>query len=332
MPTDTLQEPTTEAQKEWVLHVAHVLGAKEPALTVSKVEVREPSCFDADRTEDVATEKARRERRRVLILPREHGAWGLLLVPLVTGAGIALRGSSNVFPLVLLVTTALILFWLRTPVESLLGTSPIRVQTDEEFRDVLFVAGYLSIVAALALGMLLWSGRNPLLWWIGAAAGVAFAAQAVIKKLGRNARMLSEIVGIIGLTASAPAAYYVVTGKFGPTAWMLWLANLLFAGDQIHYVQLRIHTARVEGFRAKLRRGWAFAVGQAVMTTAITMACVTGLMPVIASLAFSPLLFRGWYYFVQESKPLVVRRLGWNELAQAVVFCVVFIAAFAATR
>jgi cytochrome bd-type quinol oxidase subunit 1 len=68
------------------------------------------------------------------------------------------------------------------------------------------------------------------------------------------------------------------------------------------------------------------------MTTAITMACVTGLMPVIASLAFSPLLFRGWYYFVQESKPLVVRRLGWNELAQAVVFCVVFIAAFAATR
>jgi hypothetical protein len=256
----------------------------------------------------------------------------LLLGPLVTGAGIALRGSSNEFPLVLLVTTALILFWLRTPVESLLGTSPIRVQTDEEFRDVLFVAGYLSIVAALALGMLLWSGRNPLLWWIGAAAGVAFAAQAVIKKLGRNARMLSEIVGIIGLTASAPAAYYVVTGKFGPTAWMLWLANLLFAGDQIHYVQLRIHTARVEGFRAKLRRGWAFAVGQAVMTTAITMACVTGLMPVIASLAFSPLLFRGWYYFVQESKPLVVRRLGWNELAQAVVFCVVFIAAFAATR
>jgi len=178
MPTQTLPEPTTDAQKEWVLEVARVLGAKEPALGVPRVEVREPSCLDADRTEDLAIEKARRERRRALILPREHGAWGLLLVPLITGGGIALRQSSNVFPLLLLFTTALILFWLRTPVESLLGTSAIKVQTEEEFRDVLFVAGYLGIVAALALGMLVWSGRNPLLWWIGAAAGTACAGES----------------------------------------------------------------------------------------------------------------------------------------------------------
>ena len=50
--------------------------------------------------------------------------------------------------------------------------------------------------------------------------------------------MLSEIVGTIGLTASGSAAYYVMTGKFGSTAWMLWIANLGFAGNQIHYVQL----------------------------------------------------------------------------------------------
>ncbi len=30
-----------------------------------------------------------------------------------------------------------------------------------------------------------------------------------------STRMLSEIVGTIGLTASGPAAYYVITGKFG---------------------------------------------------------------------------------------------------------------------
>ena len=79
------------------------------------------------------------------------------------------------------------------------------------------------------------------------------------------------MVGTIGLTASAPAAYYVITGNFNATTWILWLANILFAGDQIHYVQLRIHTAKVEGFRAKLARGWAFAVGQALMTAIITL-------------------------------------------------------------
>jgi len=243
-----------------------------------------------------------------------------------------LRENNNVFPLLLLLTAALMLFWLRTPLESLLGTSAIKAQTDEERRDVMFAAGYLATVAGVALAMLLWAGHNPYLWWIGIAAGVTFAAQALLKKLGRQARMLSEIVGTIGLTAAAPAAYYVVTGKLGPTAWMLWVANLLFAGDQIHYVQLRIHTAKVQGFRAKLAHGWAFALGQALMTAIITLACMTRLMPPIASLAFSPLLFRGWFYFVQEPKPLAVRRLGWSELVHASAFCVLLIATFVVAK
>ena len=128
--------------------------------------------------------------------------------------------------------------------------------------------------------------------------------------------MLSEIVGTIGLTASGPAAYYVITGKFGAMAWVVWAANLIFAGDQIHYVQLRIHTARVEGFLAKLKRGWAFAAGQLLMTAVLTIACLSGLIPAIASVAFSPLLFRGWFYFIQNPGPLAVRKLGWNELSQ----------------
>ena len=276
-----------------------------------------------------ATEKAQSQRRQSLILPREHGAWGLLLVPMVTGAGIALRASSNFFPFILLLTAALTLFWLRTPLESLLGTSALRAQTTEERREVAFVALYLGSVAALALLMLLWAGNNPLLWLIGCAAGAAFVAQALLKKLGRWARMLAEVVGTIGLTSSAPAAYYVITGKFGLTAWTLWLANLIFAGNQIHYVQLRIHTARVQGLREKLSRGWAFAIGQALMTVALTIACLTGLIPALASLAFAPVMFRGWLYFVQKPAPLLVRRLGWSELSQAIAFCVLFLLTFA---
>jgi hypothetical protein len=278
------------------------------------------------------TAKASRERRRALILPREHGAWGLLLVPLVTGAGVAFRQSTHVFPGILLLVAALALFWLRTPIESLLGTCAMRAHTADERRAVASVIAVLVAVAALALGALLWAGQNPYLWLIGASAGVAFVGQALLKKLGRQARMLSEIVGTIGLTASGPAAYYVITGKFGAMAWILWIANLIFAGDQIHYVQLRIHTARIEGFRAKLKRGWVFAAGQLAMTLAITVACLAGVIPAIASLAFSPLLFRGWYYFIQGPAPLVVRKIGWNELSHAVAFCAIFIAAFAIAK
>jgi len=284
------------------------------------------------RSESDATEKARRERRRALIVPREHGAWGLLLVPMITGAGVAFRECFHIFPLILLSAAALSLFWLRTPVESLLGTSVMRAQSNEEYRTVKsFVMG-LGAIAALTLGALLWAGRNTGLWPLGAAVLVAFAGQALLKKTGRRARMLSEIVGTIGLTASAPAAYYVITGNFNATAWMLWLANILFAGDQIHYVQLRIHTATVEGFRTKLTRGWAFAAGQALMTAVLTLACLMRLMPPIVSLAFCPLLFRGWFYFIQEPGPLIVRRLGWNEVKHAAAFCVLFISTYTLGR
>jgi|GEM_PF-393185 len=335
-------------------HLPHIFRARSGKPRLSEIE---ELSLNLSRPNPMAESRpapqAHPDRRRALILPREHGAWGLLLVPMVTGAGIALRETTNIVPFLLLLTSALAFFWLRTPVESLLGTSVMRAETNEERRTVMQVIGALAAVAALSLAALLWAGRNPVLWLIGGVAAAAFLSQALLKSMSKqsprltregeaerprskesiqNLRMLSEIVGTIGLTLSASAAYYVMTGKLGPTAWMLWFANLLFAGDQIHYVQFRIHTARVEGLRAKLARGRGFAIGQALMTAALTIACLSRLMPAIASVAFAPLLFRGWFYFVQDPKPLVVRRLGWNELTHAIAFCVLFIGAFALAK
>ena len=298
---------------------------------VHHIEARSiPASFIS--SENAASERVRRERRRALIVPREHGAWGLLLVPMITGAGVAFRQANHIFPLIHLLTAALALFWLRTPLESLLGTSAMRAQTLEESHSLRSFIILLAGIAGVALAALLWAGRNSDLWPLGAGVAAAFVGQAILKKVSRRTRILSEMVGTIGLTASAPAAFYVITGEFNSTAWMLWLANILFAGDQIHYVQLRIHTAKIQGFRAKLAHGWAFALGQAIMTAIITVACLARLMPPIASLAFAPLLFRGWFYFVQEPTQLIVRRLGWSELKHATAFCVLLIATFILAR
>src|SRR5436309_6531350 len=160
------------------------------AMMAAKTEPRPETAWgQAANAEESAMEKARRERNRALIIPREHGAWGLLLVPMVTAAGVAFRQSTNVFPFILLLTTALSLFWLRTPLESLLGISAMRAETKEERSSVAFVVLYLAIVALLPASMLLWAGQNPLLWLIGAAAGVAFVAQAALRKMGRATRV-----------------------------------------------------------------------------------------------------------------------------------------------
>jgi ferredoxin len=65
---------------------------------------------------------------------------------------------------------------------------------------------------------------------------------------------------------------------------------------------------------------------QQAQTIALTIARVGSLLPPLALLAFAPILFRGWFYFIQPPAPLQVRRLGWAELAHAVAFCVLLIA------
>jgi hypothetical protein len=119
-----------------------------------------------------------------------------------------------------------------------------------------------------------------------------------------------------------------VTGHFDSTAAALWLTNWLFAGDQIHFVQLRIHAARAQAVGERLRRGRAFLGGQIGLAIALVVAARLGFLPWLALLAFVPVFFRGIAWFVRAPQPLAVRGLGWSELGQAVGFGALLVAAF----
>src|SRR5690242_18201792 len=112
-------------------------------------------------------------RRRSLIFPREHGAWGILLVPLITGAAMGLRAGHTAASLPPLTIAVLALFWLRTPVESWLGSTPIKARENSELRLVRTACLILGALSAVALLWLFWAGRNGDLIWIGAIAGAA---------------------------------------------------------------------------------------------------------------------------------------------------------------
>jgi hypothetical protein len=252
----------------------------------------------------------------------------MLLMPLATGATLGLLAGGRALPLLWLTLAALAILWMRTPVEAWLGTSPLRGQSDAERKSLIRVAIALASVAALALAGLLWEGRNQYLLPLGALAGLAFAAQAILKKFGRKTRMAAQVVGAMGLTSTAPAAYYVATGHAEGTAGMLWLANWLFAGNQIHFVQLRIHASRVTERSEKLAQGRSFLFGQAGVAMVLLLTWRLGLLPGLALMAFVPALLRGVAWFLQGARPLVVRRLGWSELAHAVSFGVLLIVGF----
>src|SRR5215471_12421986 len=89
---------------------------------------------------------ARKARTRALIVPREHGAWGLLLVPLFTGVAAGIASPSRIWPAVVFTVAALALFWLRTPLESLLGSSPLIARGPEERRIAIKAVIILAVI------------------------------------------------------------------------------------------------------------------------------------------------------------------------------------------
>ena len=267
-------------------------------------------------------------RLRGFVLPREHGAWGILLVPLVTGSTVALLRSGTLLPVLLFLVASIALFCLRTPVEALLGTSVQRVDNSAEQRIVATaIAGY-AVVACLTLATLLWNEHHSGLLVLGAIAALSFGVQAALRKLSRALRMTSQLVGLVGLTSTAAGAYYVSTGRLDTPAFMIWLANWLFAANQVHMVQLRIHNAKVDGFRKRLACGWKFLLGEALTIILLIGLFYFGLLPKMSVIAFHPMLLRGFVWFFKKPRPLRVRRLGWMELGFALIFGVMFVSGY----
>ncbi len=294
-------------------------------LTVTRVAKLTSNMATAATTKSAPPSKA---RVRALVIPREHGAWGLLLIPLITGASAALAIAHNWLPLAEFTVAALALFWMRTPLESALGTSPMRPQSESETNWLLLAIAVLGSLAMVCIIALLWDGNARGLLLLGGAAALCFVAQAVLKKFRRTARMAAQLIGAIGLTATAPAAWYVVTERLDATALGLWLANWIFAGNQVHFVQLRIHAARAATFRDKLARGRSFLIGQLLMCFALAAAWHAGLIHAVVVLAFVPVLVRGFLWFTSGAQPLLVKRLGWTEVAHGIAFGVLLIAAY----
>jgi hypothetical protein len=140
--------------------------------------------------------------------------------------------------------------------------------------------------------------------------------------------MAAQLVGAIGLTCTAPAAYYIGTGRLDERAFILWAANWIFAGNQIHFVQLRIHSVRAATFSQKFALGSAFFLAQPVFLVSLVIASFWRVFPPLLIVAFVPALVRGTVWFFQKPEPLDVRSLGWSEMKHGVVFGVLLAVAF----
>src|SRR5436309_12078437 len=84
-----------------------------------------------------------------LLVPREHGTWGLLLFPLISGAIVGYDASPNgsLKATLWFLLTALSAFLIYQPLESLVGFSLIKVRSQRQQRIAVISVIALTVIA-----------------------------------------------------------------------------------------------------------------------------------------------------------------------------------------
>jgi hypothetical protein len=248
-----------------------------------------------------------------LKLPREHGAWGMLYVPLLLGTLVGGGFSSSVLLLTLAATFLFVsrepaLAWLRARQRGKDGRAGARA-----------LALYLGLAALPGAPLLLLRGY----WGLAplAVAGLLLLALNLRGALRREERTIAgEVLAIAGLTLTAPAAYYVASGgNWNGASFALWALSMAYFTSSVLYVKHRIltRTQHTEE-RDRARRHSALYHGALAAVLLSTVAARMG--DWLLFLAFAPVLGRAFWHLAWPSRELRLQRIGWLEVGYSVVF------------
>ena len=253
-------------------------------------------------------------------LPKEHGSWAMLSVPLLVGLIVAAQWQRRS---VLLFAAALGFFLLRFPVDLLIKTR--RRPTSDRVWLIRWTIVY-AVVTVICGAWLLIVDRLYGLLLLGALGSALLAYHWWLVEKRREMSVAGELAGIGALALGAPLAYYTATGLLDDTAALLWLVNALYFGGTVFYIKLKVRQQprepRPDRVRERLIKARACLVYQSVV---LTVACaLVGLLgqPLWLLMAFVPMTAKVLYGAAQwqDKKSLSLPRLGVIEIVHAAIF------------
>jgi hypothetical protein len=267
-------------------------------------------------------------KRYRVIFPAEHGSWSLMIVPFLTGAGVAAAvGAADGYAVggvVLCLLAVLALFLARQPLTLWMriarGKGPASRLQEARFWTLL-----LALVGAGAGTGLLVLGRWPLLWLAIPAAAVLTVTLAIQTIKGPRL-LVTELVGVVGLALGAPAAYVSAAGRLDDTAWLVWGLAALHNVISVLYVRLRID--HQHGRATERQSAWVIAAHILSLLAVVALAAI-GWLPWPVGLAMALLLVRALIVARQHPPIENVQRFGLTEMGLALAFAALVIAAFA---
>lgn len=252
-------------------------------------------------------------------LPREHGAWVMLYVPVIIAAFRA--GAVPFIPFVLLLCAITGAFLVRHAAELVLrgkGSNATKI----------WLTVYLAITVTCG-GDLLFSANFSRLAIIFLAAAVLFGLHAWLavtpsrKRLDRT--IWGELLGIAALCLTGPATWIVCISHTPLEAWLEWGACLLFFGSGIFHVKMLLDCGKLS--RSNTPDTYRRIVGASklyhllIIPLAFLPLLIIGVHGVWIAVAFLPAVFRAWQGILHPPYRIPsLKKVGYMETLYSVWF------------
>ena len=255
-----------------------------------------------------------------LMLPREHGAWGMLLLPFLSALLLARKLSWEVVPAAV---ASVGVFVIREPLVVLWRQARVwKQQRPETAQARRSLACYLLAIAVCGVGLLVKLPSWPLLAMGGAAAALT-ALSAYLTVQNRQRSLMLQLASAAGLTGSALLAWLAAGAGWESKIWWLWGAQAAHSTAALLAVHARLE-ARIAARTASQAGGskWRAALAQGVLAT-VAIGCASRGRPGLAvALAFSAAVhtFDLMRLPNREFLQIPVRRVGLRELALSIAF------------
>jgi hypothetical protein len=262
-----------------------------------------------------------------LVVPRQHGAWSILLISYLIGT-FAVTGVGGAAPWLALVALVCGFVARHALVQALalrrkgLGWSRLGLWG--------FAFGAVSLAGTGAL-ILFYDHWGLLL--IGGLAALAALAALVVERYHKDRTAWGEIVGVLGLSTAIPFAAYARAGRLDSTLLGLWLLGALYFAGPVFHVRFLVRSwrARRGPLTQRLRSGWSSLVYHLLAFGAAAGLSALGWTPAWVAAALVPCALKAvWALRAGKDAPPVIRALGFVELAHSVGFAVVLLLAYRA--
>lgn len=251
------------------------------------------------------------------MLPKEHGAWAVFYVPMIVGTAVAGHWSAN---LVLLFLSSSGLFLTYQPIQVLFRMTP----PSEKHHAARIWTPVFLVWAAVPGLFLLFQG----LWLLVPIAILAAALFLVSLFLTRDKpkSIVSDLAAVIGLTLTAPAAMYVLSGSLLSDILLVWLLNVLFFGSSVFYVHMKIKASglKKEHFsrRERMLIGYVNILYHLAVLGILFTMVQARYAPSLAFVAFVPVSLHALIGTARLSSRVRFKKLGFLLLGQSLLFAI----------